>query len=245
MAYKSSELYADDAYLHTTNETTKRLVKDVSSLYKNPLHDMGIYYTHDDENMLRGYAMIIGPKDTPYEDGFYFFKFHFPYDYPQHPPRVFFMTNDGKTRFHPNLYRNGKVCLSILNTWRGEGWTSCQTIRTILMTIISVLDDKPLLNEPGITEKNKDFETYNNIISYMNIKHAIISQTVILNLGDEFNCFVDAQQTYFNENRERILDRIRSIKDNIDYNKKTLITRLYNLNCKIDYDWAEEMIQDL
>ena len=67
------------------------------------------------------------------------------------------MTCDGATRFHPNLYRNGKVCLSILNTWKGEQWTSCQTIRSILLTLITLFHNKPLLNEPGFTEKSSDF----------------------------------------------------------------------------------------
>ena len=114
-------------------QTVKRLIRDIVSLHKQPLIKQGIYYQHDDENMLVGYAMIIGPQDTPYEHGFFFFKFIFPDNYPLNPPKVVYMTNDGKTRFHPNLYRNGKTCLSILNTWKGESWTSCQTIRSILL----------------------------------------------------------------------------------------------------------------
>ena len=101
-----------------TTQTQKRLISDITNLYKNPLNEQGIYYIHDDENMLKGHAMIIGPQDTPYEDGMYFFEFTFPYDYPINPPKVIFLNCDGKTRFNPNLYRNGKVCLSVLNTWR-------------------------------------------------------------------------------------------------------------------------------
>ena len=47
-----------------------------------------------------------------------------------------YLTNDGKTRFNPNLYRNGKVCISLLNTWKGEQWTSCQTIESILLSLV-------------------------------------------------------------------------------------------------------------
>lgn len=54
---------------------------------------------------------------------------------------------------HPNMYKNRKVCVSILNTWRGEQWSGCQTIKSVLLTLMSLLDSKPLLNEPGITEK--------------------------------------------------------------------------------------------
>jgi ubiquitin-protein ligase len=67
--------------------------------------------------MLLGYAYICGPKDSMYFGGNYFYKFEFPYDYPHRPPKMTFMNTDGKTRFHPNMYKTGKICLSILNTW--------------------------------------------------------------------------------------------------------------------------------
>ena len=144
-----------------TKQTQKRLISDITNLYKNPLNEQGIFYIHDDENMMKGHAMIIGPPDTPYEDGMYFFEFNFPYDYPINPPKVVFLNNNGHTRFNPNLYRNGKVCLSILNTWRGEGWTSCQTIRSVLLTLVTVLNEKPLLNEPGVRDNDIEIKTYN------------------------------------------------------------------------------------
>ena len=41
--------------------------------------------------------------------------------YPFEPPKVLILTVDGRTRINPNLYANGKVCLSILGTWSGPG----------------------------------------------------------------------------------------------------------------------------
>ena len=59
--------------------------------------------------------LIIGPFDTPYEGGFFHFYLRFSPNYPRCPPRVKFMTTgSGRVRFNPNLYCNGKVCLSIL-----------------------------------------------------------------------------------------------------------------------------------
>lgn len=61
------------------------------------------------------HALITGPFDTPYEGGFFYFLIRCPPDYPIRPPRVKLMTTGGgQVRFNPNLYRNGKVCLSIL-----------------------------------------------------------------------------------------------------------------------------------
>ena len=55
----------------------KRMVKDVKDIIKKPLTDNGIIYSHSDENMLKGYAIIFGPPDTIYENGVYFFEFDF------------------------------------------------------------------------------------------------------------------------------------------------------------------------
>ena len=117
-----------------SKETIHRLDKDIKDIRKNPLSDNGVYYFHDEVDMLKGYAMIIGPVDTPYYGGFYFFEFDFPSNYPYSPPKLTYLTNNGTVRFNPNLYVGGKVCISILNTWHGDQWSSCQTITSILLT---------------------------------------------------------------------------------------------------------------
>ena len=147
----------------------KRIVSDVKDLIKSPLVDQGIYYHHDEDDILKGYALITGPKDSLYYGGYYMFTFSFPKDYPHSPPVAYYHTNDGETRFHPNMYKSGKVCLSILNTWRGEPWSGCQTIRSVLLTILSVFDDKPFLHEPGITEVHPCYDLYHDIIHFRNL----------------------------------------------------------------------------
>ena len=67
------------------------------------------------------------------------------------------------------------MCLSILNTWKGDQWTGCQSIRTILLTIISIMDNMPLLHEPGFTEKHQDVIKYNEIILFKNFDFAVNS----------------------------------------------------------------------
>ena len=43
----------------------------------------------------------------------------------------------------------------VLNTWKGEQWTGCNTIKSILLILCSLLnDDTALLNEPGISTKS-------------------------------------------------------------------------------------------
>ena len=59
---------------YISKTTITRIIKDVRELRKNPLASHGIYYQHDQDDMLTGRALIIGPTDTPYSYGAYFLK---------------------------------------------------------------------------------------------------------------------------------------------------------------------------
>jgi len=222
---------------YISKETINRLVKDIKQIRENPLHDNGIYYYHDDNNILKGYALIIGPKNTPYNYGYYLFSIDFPENYPYSPPKFTYCTNDGTTRFHPNLYVNGKVCVSILNTWKGEQWSSCQTLSAILLTICSLLDDMPLINEPGISIKHRDNENYNKIISYKNIECAIIKILEKKVYMEWFQKFDNIILEKFKENYNHIIDLInKSIEGRENNDEEYLRTGVYNLYVNVDYN---------
>ena len=220
--------------------TVNRLVKDIKQIKENPLHDNGIYYCHDDSNILKGYALIIGPKNTPYNYGYYLFYIDYPSDYPYQPPKFTYSTNDGRTRFHPNLYVNGKVCVSILNTWKGEQWSSCQTLSSILLTICSLLDNMPLTNEPGISPKHRDNDNYNKIISYKNIEGAILGileKNIYMDWFDKFDNIIIEK---FKENYNDIIDIINKNMENCE--DLYLTTGVYNLYANIDYNKVKKKI---
>ena len=192
--------------VYISKDCITRLLQDVKQIIKNPLSDNGIYYIHDDTDMLRGYALIIGPSETPYFGGYYFFKFKYPSDYPHSPPLVTFCTNGNNIRFNPNLYKCGKVCVSLLNTWTGEQWTSCQTISTVLLTLCTLLCKNPLLNEPGVSKFHTQFTNYTKIIEFSNIDIAICD---IMNKKEGvylhfFNDFESILKEKFNENFEKL-----------------------------------------
>ena len=219
----------------------KRLVKDIKDILKNPLIDNGIIYSHDPDNMLKGYAIIFGPKDTIYEDGVYLFEFNFPDTYPFKPPKLTYLTNNGKTRFNPNLYRNGKVCVSILNTWRGPGWTSCMTIRTVLVTLVTLFHNKPLLNEPGITEKHHAFNSYNKIIEYRNYDTAIRNIMLKKINYNKFKPLWPIIKKHFETNKKNIIDKIDNlIKENPK--AKEYNAGIYTMSCTIDYKYIKKQI---
>ena len=217
-------------------ETIQRLLKDIKQIIKNPLTDNGIFYSHDETDMMKGYAMIIGPEDTPYYGGFYFFEFKFPTDYPYSPPYVKYRTNADCIRFNPNLYTSGKVCVSILNTWSGDQWTSCQTISSILLTLCLLLNKNPLLNEPGVGPKHIDINNYNNIIKYKNIDIAILR---MLNKNscfpNEFHIFFPQMKESFEKNYKQIYKFIEEQKNDNSINGCVLKTSYYTMSVKLDY----------
>lgn len=212
-------------------DTITRLLRDVKYIIRNPLTDNGIYYMHDDEDMLKGYALIIGPEDTPYFCGNYFFEFNFPCNYPHSPPAVKYCTNGENIRFNPNLYANEKVCISLLNTWRGEQWTSCQTITTLLLTLCSLLCKDPLLNEPGVTKTHTDFSNYTKIIEYKNIDIAIIKiiQKTRGIYNNKFDIFYSIVKESFLKNQEKIKKYLEDKATN-QKSIERITTNLYSMN---------------
>jgi ubiquitin-protein ligase len=222
------------------NGSIRRITRDIRTIMKNPLCENGIYYEHDMENIFKGYALIIGPTDTPYQDGFYFFEFIFPIDYPHQPPVLRFLSNGDHIRFNPNLYRSGKVCISMLNTWSGEQWTSCQSISSILLTLCTILNDRPLLNEPGINSWDKQIETYNTIISYKNIEVCILKMLGNIETGvAPYSRFKETCWSHFTKHRDRILTKIDSVvedasKSNSMVQNGVMVMKTYNMMVSIN-----------
>ena len=214
-----------------SKNTIFRLVKDVKDITSNPLTSDGIYYKHDSQDFLIGRAMIIGPKDTPYEGCPMFFRFNFPESYPHDPPKATFLTGDGTTRFHPNYYKCGKVCLSILNTWSGERWSGCQTITSILLIMISILTDNPYIHEPGMSATSDAALNYKKIVDYA-CKRKIIN-FLEDGFSEEFKPFFDDYKNYIRENKDRLLNIYEEkSKTNI---LETLYCNSYAFETRIDY----------
>ncbi len=222
-------------------ETVKRLLKDVRRLIKHPLIDNGIYYSHDETDMTKGYAMIVGPTNTPYFGGYYFFEFNYPFNYPFSPPKVIYMTNDGYTRYNPNLYTCGKVCISILNTWFGEKWSSCQTINSVLLTLCSLLNNSPLENEPGYNKNSKEFDAYQKTIEFKNIDFAVCNFLFKDKIPESFQIFYPFIKQHFIDNYDKLLIFVQSQKN------KTFeqIVPVYNMITYINYSDLEKKLVDI
>jgi ubiquitin-protein ligase len=169
----------------------KRIPKDVAMAMDGSLASQGIFYHAADADMTRGWAMIVGPDDTPYAGGLFFFRLELPPEYPFAPPKVQFCTYDGETRFHPNLYKEGKVCLSILGTWAGPSWAATMNLTTVLVTIQSLLHVNPIICEPSYSKMlvtDPRSVDYSDFVSYRVVRYTLAAYggSVTGEFGDIF-----------------------------------------------------------
>jgi len=224
------------------NINIKRLIKDITSLNDDNLKSHNIYHDFINEDIYNIKVLMIGPSDTPYEHGFYFFHIFIPENYPFVPPQVKYHTQGNNIRFNPNLYTNGKVCLSIINTWSGPQWTSCNSISTVLLSIQSlVFVNNPLHNEPGFeNEISERVDNYTKIIEHENFTIAINKMIEEPPLG--FECFNTITEKYFIDNFEKIINKIDELKKN---DNKIITSNFYNLKIKLNYKNTKKILEKL
>ena len=226
-------------------KNTKRIMKDIESVTFpldrwNP--EQMFYYKDQEDNMNLGTVMIMGVDKTPYFGGFYFCENIFPTDYPFTPPQWKFLSNDGKTRFNPNLYQingKGKVCLSILNTWGESTWSQIQRFSSVIETVRTHLfHDKPLTNEPGYSDKDPMNEIYNRMLQYENLNFNVYSN--IVNTPDYAKPFLNIMKENFLANQEYFKKYIEDNKylhnktENIRYDSQIVTYNFENLKKKYD-----------
>jgi len=211
---------------------TKRILADITELQQPIYSESGIYYSPNEANLFKGTACIFGPEGTPYEDCPMLYEFTIGNEFPFDPPNVLFRTHDGITRFHPNMYREGKVCLSILHTWEGPKWASTMRLSTILVTLQSLMDTKPILHEPGYTNPHKDiYEGYNAFVEHSCIQYTL-ERAELKRQPEVFLPF----ETIFTERLPNILERLekRLIK-RVEEGEKNLTNLPYQLFGNTNY----------
>lgn len=120
-------------------------MRELQSVNDDPIEGFRILHV-DDSNIFDWQIAIFGPPGTCYEGGYFKAHIRFPGDYPFSAPSFRFLTKI----WHPNIYENGEVCISILHPpiddpqggeLPGERWNPTQSVRTVLLSIISILND--------------------------------------------------------------------------------------------------------
>ena len=87
-------------------------------------------------------VLILGPRGTPYELVPFIMDFQFGINFPNSPPAAYFHSwTGGLGRINPNLYEDGKICLSLLGTWPGESHTEdwSPTHSSMLQIVVSLM----------------------------------------------------------------------------------------------------------
>ena len=136
----------------------RRLMAEYKQILKNS-PDGIIAGPIKEENYFEWEAAITGPEGTVFEDGVFVARLVFPQDYPLNPPSMRFTSKI----FHPNIYPDGKVCISILHPpgddplgyeKSSERWSPVQSVEKILLSVMSMIAE-PNINSPANVDAAK------------------------------------------------------------------------------------------
>ena len=219
----STHLFYTKKDISVGSKSVMRILSEISSLKQNlPLYwDTSIWVRVAKSNLNLLTALIVGPKDTPYENGLFEFHIHLPSDYPNTPPEVLLnTTGNQQVRFNPNLYSSGKVCLSLLGTWAGgagESWSpQTSSLLQVLVSIQSLIFvDNPYFNEPGYEkymnrpEFIKKSKEYNEEKQYNTINLGMIQM-----IKNPINGFEEIIKNHFNLKKDEILNKTQIWEQN-------------------------------
>jgi len=148
---------------------------------KQQINEPNYYYSIevDEKNFMKWNILLLGPSDTIFEGGIFRCQIEFPKEYPNKPPSFKFIDK----LYHPNIYPDGKVCISILHEGEdqygyehiSERWNPSHSVNSILMSILSMLT-APNFESPANVDASKlwrdDFDKYK-----MNI-YKLIAKTI-------------------------------------------------------------------
>ncbi|KAL3801724.1 hypothetical protein ACHAW5_010064 [Stephanodiscus triporus] len=122
------------------------LKRQLNELAKNPIDLVSVGLT-DESNVYDWEILIMGPDGTLYEGCFFKARLVFPQNFPYRPPTMTFQSE----MWHPNICKNGEVCISILHDpgedphnlleLAEERWRPILGVEQILMSVISMLSD--------------------------------------------------------------------------------------------------------
>jgi len=156
-----------------TTQATARLSKELKDLHKDPVGGFKVELP-EENNLFEWHVFIQGPPDSYYEGGIFRAQMNFPDDYPNSPPKLKFLSHF----WHPNVYIDGGVCISILHMpdpmnpeeRPEECWRPIQTVESILVSVISMLSDPNFSSPANVdasVELRKNAESYKKRIKEM------------------------------------------------------------------------------
>lgn len=205
-----------------TSTKMKRLSKEIRDLQRGknelPLQPAAsIFLRHDADRMDMLRACITGPEDTPYAYGLFMFDLFAPQQYPHVPPlMVLETTGGGRARMGPNVYADGKVCLSLLGTFHGDGQSAkwnpqySSLFQLVMSVQTQIFTPDPYFNEPnteqlrGTKEGAASDHSYNAGVVLATVRYAMVD--ALRNPRPGFELVV---RTHFALLRHRVLDQCK------------------------------------
>ena len=152
-----------DSFTITSN-ILKILYKQQCELEKYPPDCVKFHINQS--NLLDIQADIIGPKATPYENGIFRVKLEIPYNFPNNPPKGYFLTKI----FHPNISEKGEICVNTLKKdWNPNEW-SLSILFEVIKCLLIIPFPESALNEEAGKLFMEDYNEYAKIAKiYTNI----------------------------------------------------------------------------
>lgn len=154
----------------------KRLTTEFNQLMLDPNPHYSI--SLDNKNLFKWNILLFGPSETIFEGGIFKCELVFPSNYPNTPPKFKFID----TFFHPNIYADGQVCISILHEGHdiyeyehvSERWNPSHSVNSILISLLSILSE-PNFESPANVDASKLWRE--NFIEYKKIIYNMIAKS--------------------------------------------------------------------
>lgn len=210
-AAPSTHNFASKMYSPHDPKSFLKAVRKEYKLLQNNLPN-GILVKGFEDRMDLFSVMILGPQGTPYEDGLFFFDVFLPPDYPTSPP-VFHYISYCTDRLNPNLYEDGKVCVSLLGTWDGKGsemWTSNSNMLQVLVSIQGlILVPEPYYNEAGFEKQRGSVIGEENSKMYNEMAIIKLVQSMTRMIENPPHSFKEEMTSHLKLNAARMIQRFQ------------------------------------
>ncbi|URD91863.1 ubiquitin-conjugating enzyme E2 [Musa troglodytarum] len=144
----------------------KQLAKELKNLDETPPEGIKVVVNDDDFSTI--FADIEGPAGTPYENGVFRMKLLLSQDFPQLPPKGYFLTKI----FHPNIAMNGEICVNTLK----KDWNPSLGLRHVLLVIRCLLIEpfpESALNEQAGKMLLENYDEYARHARLYTVIHAL------------------------------------------------------------------------
>ena len=230
---------------------SKRLISEIriieEEMKSGALRDM-IFYHYNESDLSKGEFIIFGTEGTPYEGGIFHFTIEMSQTgdkrFPICPPSIKFTTHTKDYRMHPNLYANGHICLSVLNTWGTPEWAAAMVVLTVITTIQSFcFTETPYRNEPSHEGTPVDYPhliAYNNFIRCVTFS-IIIPYQMSSSVLDK-SPFKDQIIAHYRKSRHTYTPILANIEK---LHGQTIVSKLYSQSLVVDWPNIKTKIDDI